>query len=84
MRRYIDEYYETEDRQWLSPSPEEIKEEVLRRNKNGESVEDIVEYLQEWMYIFNDDDETKWEKEVVKNIIEGKPVINRWTNFKFY
>lgn len=84
MRRYIDEYYEPEDEQWLSPSPEEIKEEVLRRNKNGESVEDIVEYLQEWMYIFNDDDETKWEKEVVKNIIEGKPVINRWTNFKFY
>ena len=84
MRRYIDEYYEPEDEQWLSPSPKEIKEEVLRCNKNGESVEDIVKYLQEWMYIFQDDEETEWEKEVVKNIIEGKPVKNRWSNLLFY
>ena len=83
MRRYIDEYYEVPEEQWLSPSPEEIKEEVLRRNKNSESIEDIVKYLQEWMYIFNDDEETEWEKEVVKNIIEGKPVKNRWTNHFF-
>ena len=83
MRRYIDEFYETPDREWLSPSPKEIKEEVLKRHNNGESVEEIVKFLQEWMYIFRDEEETVWELEVVNNIINGKAVVNRWTNIKF-
>ena len=83
MRRYIDEYYEISEEQWLSPTPKEIKNIVLEHHKNGESVEEIVKYLQDYMYIFTDKEETYWETEVVKNIIDGKPVINRWTNIEF-
>ena len=83
MRRYIDEYYELPDEQWLSPSPEEIKETVLKLHDNGESNDQIVKYLQEWMYIFTDEEEYAWEMEVVENIIAGKPVINRWTKEEF-
>ena len=83
MRRYIDEYYEVPEKQWLSPKPEEIKAIVLEHHNNGKSAEDIVKILQEQLYIFYDEEETAWELEVVNNIISGKPVVNRWTNISF-
>lgn len=84
MRRYIDEYYEDGDDIWLSPTSNEIKQTVLQQHQEGKSVSEIVKYLQEWLYIFTDENETEWETEVVNNIIAGKPVLNRWTNIKFY
>lgn len=35
------------------------------------------------MYIFTDEEETAWETEVVENIINGKPVINRFSKIEF-
>lgn len=83
MRRYIDEFYEIPERQWLSPNPDEIKQIVLEKHNAGISIEDIVKHLQELMYIFVDEEETTWETEVVENIISGKPVLNRFTNIEF-
>lgn len=83
MRRYIDEFYEIPERQWLSPNPDEIKQIVLEKHKAGISVEDIVKHLQKLMYIFLDEEETIWETKVVENIISGKPVLNRFTNIEF-
>ena len=83
MRRYIDEYLETPDREWLSPNFSEIKEKVLEMHMDGAGVDTIVKYLQDWMYIFDDEEEENWEREVVENIIEGKPVVNRWTKAEF-
>jgi len=83
MRRYIDEFYEIPERQWLSPNPDEIKQIVLEKHKAGISVEDIVRHLQELMYIFIDEEETIWETKVVENIINSKPVLNRFTNIEF-
>ena len=83
MRRYIDEYLETPDCEWLSPNFSEIKEKVLEMHRNGAGVDTIVKHLQDWMYIFYDDEEEKWEREVVENIIAGKPVVNRWTKVEF-
>ena len=42
MRRYIDEYYEIPERQWLWPNPDEIKRIVLEKHNAGISVEDIT------------------------------------------
>jgi len=84
MRRYIDEYYELPEKRWLGLSPGSIKELVLQQYKLGKTVAEIVRYLQSELYIFTDEEETKWETEIVENIINNKPVINRWTNEKFY
>lgn len=83
MRRFIDEYYEPKKRQWLSPSPDGIKEEVLKFHSKGVTNENIVKYLQEWLYIFTDEEETTWELQVVENIINGKPIVNRFTKNEF-
>lgn len=83
MRRYIDEYLETPDREWLSPNFSEIKEKVLGMHRDGACADTIVKHLQDWMYIFDDEEEENWEREVVENIIAGKPVVNRWTKAEF-
>lgn len=83
MRRFIDEYYELPEEQWLGPNPESIKEMVLQQYKLGKTIDEIVKYLQTELYIFIDEKETKWETEVVQNIIDSKPVLNRWTGIKF-
>ena len=44
------------------------------------SEEEIIRYLQEWLYIFDDEEEFEWEREVVKNIISGKEIKNRFTH----
>jgi len=83
MRRYIDEFMELPESTWLKPDFKGIKEIVLEYNKNGLTPDEIVRRLQEELYIFTDEEETAWELEVVKNILDGKEVINRWTNVKF-
>jgi hypothetical protein len=57
MRRYIDEYYELPEKQWLGPNPESIKEMVLQQYKLGKTVDEIVKYLQTELYIFTDEEE---------------------------
>jgi hypothetical protein len=40
---------------------------------------EIVECLQQEFYIFTDEEEAKWEANVVTSIIENKPIFCRWT-----
>jgi len=83
MRRYIDEYLEPPEREWLTPNFEGIKNKVFEYYKNGMSVDEIVKQLQEDIYIFTDEEETKWETEVVNRILEGKPITNRFIGVTF-
>jgi len=83
MRWFIDEYLEPPEREWLTPNFEGIKNKVFEYHKNGMSVNEIVKQLQEDLYIFRDEEETKWETEVVNNILEGKQVRNRHTGVTF-
>ena len=83
MRRYIDEYLEPPEREWLTPNFEGIKNKVFEYHKNGMSVDEIVKQLQEDIYIFTDEEETKWETEVVNRILEGKPITNRFIGVTF-
>lgn len=83
MRRFIDEFLEPEERQWLVPNFEGIKNKVFDYFDNGLKPEEIVKQLQKDMYIFTDEQEFDWELEVVNNILENKPVINRFTGITF-
>lgn len=83
MRRYIDEYYELPIYQRYLVTPEKIKEIVIKMHNEGSSTKEIVRHLQEELYLFLDDEETSWEATVVNNIIDGKPVLNRFNNIEF-
>jgi hypothetical protein len=83
MRRYIDEYLEPPEREWLTPNFEDIKNKVFEYHKNGLNPEEIVKKLQEDLYIFTDEEETKWETEVVYRILEGQSIKNRFTSITF-
>jgi hypothetical protein len=78
MRRYIDEYLDSNSR--LIYSFDDIKNKVLQLHSEGKPESEIVRYLQEWLYIFDDEEEFEWEREVVKNIINGKEIKNRFTH----
>lgn len=83
MRRYIDEFLEPPEEEWLVSNFEGIKNKVHDYFDNGLKPEEIVKRLQEDMYIFTDKEETEWELQVVNNILEGKPVKNRFTQIIF-
>ena len=83
MRRFIDEFLEPEERQWLVPNFEGIKNKVFDYFDNGLKSEEIVKRLQKDMYIFTDEEEFDWELEVVNNILENKPITNRFTGITF-
>lgn len=76
MRLYIDEFIE-------SPSFENIVIEIIKLHTNGKSVEDISRELEKNYYIFNDDTEHLWNMEVVNNIINNRPIKNRFTGYVF-
>ena len=82
MRRYIDEYIEPEERRWLI-SPDEIAMDVLRLHNEGKSSDEIAIYIEEKYYVFEDEEEHEWNKKVVENIINNKPVKNRWSNYEY-
>ena len=46
-------------------------------------VEEIVEYLQERYYLFTEDAETEHITSVVKKMIYGIPVKNKFTGVEF-
>lgn len=77
MRKYIDEYLDSNS-QWIY-SFDDIKDKVLQLHVTGKSEIEIVEYLQGWLYLFDDEEELEWEKEVVRNIINGEIIKNRFT-----
>lgn len=83
MRRYINEYFETPEEQTLKPSHEELKEIIIHKHNEGMTTNEIVKYLQDSLHLFNDETETEYEKEVVENIINNRPIRNRWTNIEF-
>lgn len=78
MRKYIDEYLDSNS-QWIY-SYNDIKDKVLQLHGEGKTEVEIIEYLQEWLYLFLDEEEFEWEKEVVSNIINGKEIKNRFTH----
>lgn len=77
MRKYIDEYLDSNS-QWIY-SFDDIKNKVLQLHNIGKSEIEIVKYLQDWLYLFDDEEELEWEKEVVRNIINGEIIKNRFT-----
>ncbi|MBR6907927.1 hypothetical protein IKN40_05570 [bacterium] len=83
MRRFIDEFLEPTERQWLEPNFEDIKNKVFDYFNNGLNLEEIVKQLQKDLYIFDDERETKWETEVVYRILEGQSIKNRFTGITF-
>ena len=78
MRLYIDEYLDSNSR--LIYSYDDIKNKILQLHNEGKPEEEIVRYLQEWLYIFDDEEEIEWERKVVSNIISGKEIKNRFTH----
>ena len=77
MRKYIDEYLDSNS-QWIY-SFDDNKNKVLQLHNTGKSEIEIVKYLQDWLYLFDDEEELEWEKEVVRNIINGEIIKNRFT-----
>jgi hypothetical protein len=47
------------------------------------SVEDITRHIEEEHYVFSDEDEHAWNRQVVENIIAHKPVKNRFTDYEY-
>ena len=78
MRKYIDEYLDSNSQ--LIYSYNDIKDKVLQLYEEGKSETEIVKYLQNWLYLFDDEEELEWEKEVVRNIINGKEIKNRFVH----
>lgn len=78
MRKYIDEYLDSNS-QWIY-SYNDIKDKVLQLHEEDKSETEIVRYLQEWLCLFDDEEELEWEKEVVRNIINGKEIKNRFVH----
>ena len=78
MRLYIDEYLDSNSR-WIY-SYNDIKEKVIQLHGENKSVDEIVRYLQNWLYLFLDEEEHEWEKGVVNNIINGIEIKNRFTH----
>lgn len=83
MRRFIDEYFELPEEQWLIPTYNSIKKDILEHYEQGMKVEEIVEYLQERYYLFTDNGETEHITSVIKKIIHGMPVKNMFTGIEF-
>lgn len=57
MRRYIDEYFS--ETSHLSPKPEEIVFKIFQMSNDKKSPKEIAKYLQDWLYLFNDEKETE-------------------------
>ena len=77
MRRYIDEYLEPPNRQWLIHTFESIKSEAKDLHFNQKkTIDEIVEY-------FRDDEERAWEKKVIEDMINDREVTNRFTKITF-
>jgi len=83
MRLYIDEFIEPKERMQWNPPFEDMITEVLMLHADGKSVEDISRELEEKHYIFDDDEEHQWNMKVVDDIINNRPVKNRFTGYVF-
>lgn len=83
MRLYIDEFIEPKEKRHWNPPFEDMVTEVRKLHADGKSVEDISRELEEKHYIFNDDEEHQWNMKVVDNIINNRPVKNRFTGYTF-
>lgn len=84
MRRYIDEYLEPPNRQWLIHTFESIKSEAKDLHFNQKkTIDEVVEYFIEKLYIFRDDEERAWEKKVIEDMINDREVTNRFTKITF-
>ena len=78
MRYYIDEYFD--NRGGLIHDYHEIKDVILQKHNDGYTVQQIVDFLPTWLYIFQDDEEKQWYENIVNSIIERKPIKNRFVD----
>jgi len=83
MRLYIDEFMEPKEERHWNPPFEDIVMEVRKLHADGNSVEEISRELEESHYIFNDDEEHRWNMKVVDDIINNRPIKNRFTGYTF-
>lgn len=81
MRRYIDEYFDSNSR--LIYDFSYIKEIINELFNNGYKPIEIVKELQDKLYIFDDKEETEYELKVVKQILSDKTIYNRFTNEQY-
>ena len=84
MRRTIDEYLESPENRSYEVTYEQIKEVILLMYKYVGDADRIAEAITKWLYLEDESPECDYTLLVVKNIIEGKPVQNRYTGKVFH
>lgn len=57
MKRYIDEYFS--ETSHLNPKSEEIVFKIFQMSNDKKSPGEIAKYLQDWLYLFDDEEETE-------------------------
>lgn len=79
MRLTIDEYLESPENRSFEVTYEQIKEVILLMYKYVRDADRIAEAITKWLHLEDESPEFDYTLLVVKNIIEGKPVQNRYT-----
>lgn len=75
MRHLFDEFLHKEGEGQFRISFDDIKYETLYLSDKGFTPEQIVIFLQEYLYVCSDEDEFQIMLNAVNNILNGKPVI---------
>lgn len=83
MRHLFEEFLHKEGEGQFRISFDDIKYETLYLNDKGFTPEQIVIFLQEYLYVCRDEDEFQIMFNAVNNILNGKPVINSVTKEVF-
>lgn len=83
MRHLFEEFLHKEGEGQFRISFEDIKHETLYLHGKGFTPEQIVIFLQEYLYVCRDEEESQTILNVVNNILNGKPVINSVTKEVF-
>ena len=83
MRHLFEEFLHKDGEGQFRISFEDIKYETLYLHGKGFTPEQIVIFLQEYLYVCRDEEESQTILNVVNNILNGKPVINNVTKEVF-
>ena len=83
MKILIDEYLESSESRSHQVTYEGMKEVILLMYKHLPNIENIAEAIGKWLYLDDEDTEFDYIIQIVKNIVEGKPVQNRFTGEVF-
>lgn len=83
MRHLFEEFLHKEGEGQFKISFDDIKYETLYLCDKGFTPEQIVIFLQEYLYVCRDEEEFQKILNAVNNILNGKPVINNITKEVF-